>query len=298
MPLVVPVHEQHFPDKRLPRRLEEYVFDDGRPPTTNRAFARRVTGAQVLDAVKKVQFTLNMPEIDPRYFVGTVFHESGCVNEWDTEIATASCPPGFQSVGAYQIGDEEARRFGYTLPDMLDLDKSTICMVRLAMANRTQLRAYAKLSPATPDPDYTDAHGVVWRGGAMRAYLGIAHNHGLGYARATINRYGLDWPSYKRRNPSDNIVGHNYGEDCVTGGPHWPAAVVPAPVTPGHRTLRIQTPWMTGEDVRELQRHLGITPDGIYGPKTAARVHMFQLGHQLLADGICGDATWAVVLTA
>lgn len=220
----LPAHEQHWPDKLLPHRLEEYVLDGDQLPTVDRRHgARMVTGQQVYDAVQRQQKAIGLANIDLRYYVGTCFHESGCTNEWDTEVATASCVEGFVSVGAFQIGDEEARRFGFVLADMLDLDKAAACMVHLAEYNRTQVRLAAKLTGDAPDPDYTDPAGRLWKGGAMRAYLAIAHNHGCGYARRTIGNYGLDWAAYKRRNPTDNIVIHAYGEDCVTGGAHWPA---------------------------------------------------------------------------
>lgn len=272
------------------------MLDDGSPPTQNRGAARRVTGMQVFLAVQAAQAKLGLTNIDPRYYVGTCFHEAGCVNEWDTEIATMSSPAGFVSVGAYQIGKEEAERYGFKLEDMLDLDKSTECMVNLAEYNRRQIRIAAKLTGDMPDPDYTAPDGTVWKGGTVRAYLAIAHNHGNGYAQKTIVSYGLDWPAFKRRNPTDNIVAHGYGEDCATGGPYWPqAAPVPAP---GHRTLRLTMPFMTGEDVRDLQRHLKIKPDGVFGPVTEAALKLFQRGHALTDDGVCDDSTWPVLLAA
>lgn len=223
MTKIVPAHEQHYPDKRLSTRLEEYVLDDGSSPTTNRAKALYVTGQQVFDTCIAAQTKLGLSNVDPRYYVGTCFHEAGCSNEWDTEIATASCPAGFQSVGAYQIGEEEAQTYGFTLADMLDFEKATECMVKLAERNRMLLRRYAQLAASARDPDYTDTKGVVWKGGTMRAYMAIAHNHGLGYAQTTINRYGMNWQAYKERNPTDNIVCHGYGEDCVTGGSNYPS---------------------------------------------------------------------------
>ncbi len=224
MNLALPNHPQQWPSQLLPHRLEEYVLDNGWAPTWNRkAGAKLLTGQQVLDAVNKAQAVLGPALIDPRYFVGTCFHEAGCTNEWDTEVATQSCPTGYQSVGAYQIGDEEAHHYGYQLVDMLDFDKATTCMIRLAQDNRHWLRQFAKIADGAPDPDYTDAAGKVWTGGTMRAYLAITHNHGLGYARLTIMRYGMDWSAYKKRNPNDDIVAHGYGEDCVTGGSMWPA---------------------------------------------------------------------------
>lgn len=296
MSLVIPAHEQLYPSKRLLYRLEEYVLD-GSPPTQNRAYAKMVTGQQAYDAVVAAQAALSLSNIDPRYYVGTCFHEAGCANEWDTEIATASSPAGFQSVGAFQIGDEEARRFNYCLADMLDFDKATRCMIQLAESNRTGIRMYAKLTPGMPDPDYTDEHGTLWHGGTMRAYLAVAHNHGMGYARQTIATYGLNWAAYKTRNPTDNIVSHSYGEDCVTGGAHYPTAAAP-PIAPGARTVKLTDPHMVGTDIAELQRHLKLSADGDFGVATDRAVRAFQQAKFLLVDGVVGSKTWAMILAA
>lgn len=284
----LPRHAQHYPDKLLPHRLEEYVLVEG-APTQNRVYAIRVSGQQVLDAVLAAQKATGLANIDPRYYVGTCFHEAGCVNEWDTEVASPSCPPGFVSVGAYQIGQEEAERFGFKLEDMLDLEKSTECMVHLAEANRAAIRAAAKLANDTPDPAYG-----TWIAGAMRAYLAAAHNHGVGFIRQAIANWGIDWDKYRAARPTDLIVAHGYGQDCITGGPYWPGISAPAEM-PGSRTLRLG---MSGEDVRELQRHLKIDADGSFGPKTEAALKAFQASHGLEDDGVCGEATWPVVLAA
>lgn len=220
---ILPQHEQHFPDKLLPHRLEEYVDISGScAPTTDRRAAQRVTGEQVLAAIAAAQSAWGKSTIDPRYFVGTCFHESGCTNEWDTEIATASSPGGFVSVGAFQIGEEEAKRYGYQLVDMLDLGKASDCMVRMAEDNKAAILAAVAASSHASTLDYTDFSEITWPDGGLRAYLAIAHNHGCGYARITIANYGLDWSRYKARNPLDRIVSNHYGEDCVTGGTAWP----------------------------------------------------------------------------
>lgn len=296
MSYILPAHEQHYPDHLLPTRLQEYVRD-GQPPTMNRGAAVRVTGQQVLDAIIAAQERTGLGEIDPRYFVATCFHEAGCTNEWDTEIASPSCIPGFVSVGAYQIGEEEAHSYGFALADMLDFEKATECMVKLAQTNLNKLKQYIKMFTAKPNIlDYTDPNGNLWKDGALRAYLAIVHNKGGGYARATIQNYGLNWPEYKIRNAkTDALVAHGYGEDCVTGGPYYPDIVPPLP-EPGHRTLQLENPYMTGEDVKEVQRHLNITPDGVYGPQTENAVMAFQKSKGIPADGICGPGTWAALL--
>lgn len=48
-----------------------------------------------------------------------------------------------------------------------------------------------------------------------------------------------------------------------------------------------------GEDVKALQRALGIADDGIFGPATEAAVKAWQSVHGLTADGIVGAKTWA-----
>ena len=50
-----------------------------------------------------------------------------------------------------------------------------------------------------------------------------------------------------------------------------------------------------GEDVKRLQRLLGITADGIFGSGTEAAVIAFQREHGLTPDGIVGSLTWAAL---
>lgn len=57
-------------------------------------------------------------------------------------------------------------------------------------------------------------------------------------------------------------------------------------------TLRLGS---KGEDVKVLQRALGLSDDGIFGVKTDALVRAFQVKHGLTADGIVGAKTWAAL---
>jgi len=47
----------------------------------------------------------------------------------------------------------------------------------------------------------------------------------------------------------------------------------------------------TGEDVKILQKALGLKPDGVFGPKTDAAVRSFQGSHGLAIDGLVGQST-------
>ena len=47
------------------------------------------------------------------------------------------------------------------------------------------------------------------------------------------------------------------------------------------------------ESVKKVQRFLGITVDGVYGPKTEAAVKQWQHVRGLESDGIVGPKTWA-----
>lgn len=50
-----------------------------------------------------------------------------------------------------------------------------------------------------------------------------------------------------------------------------------------------------GDEVKTLQRLLGVTVDGDFGPKTDEAVRHFQRMHDLVADGIVGAMTWAAL---
>lgn len=60
---------------------------------------------------------------------------------------------------------------------------------------------------------------------------------------------------------------------------------------PGH-LIKLQKPFMTGEDVKLIQKQVGSNQDGIFGPDTEAAVKSFQKKHGLKIDGIVGPNTW------
>lgn len=61
----------------------------------------------------------------------------------------------------------------------------------------------------------------------------------------------------------------------------------------GSRTLRLTDPRTRGTDVKDVQRWVGATADGVFGPETEARVKRWQTRVGLEPDGIVGPLTWA-----
>jgi peptidoglycan hydrolase-like protein with peptidoglycan-binding domain len=67
---------------------------------------------------------------------------------------------------------------------------------------------------------------------------------------------------------------------------------------PSQPTITVGT---TGDAVRRLQRalrrtpNLGLSIDGVFGPKTEAAVKDFQEGAGLVVDGVVGPLTWAAL---
>ncbi len=66
------------------------------------------------------------------------------------------------------------------------------------------------------------------------------------------------------------------------------------------RLIRLQTPYLIGDDVRAIQEALNVSgisgpTDGIYGPMTEARVRQFQVRQGLKPDGLVGPATRAAL---
>jgi N-acetylmuramoyl-L-alanine amidase len=51
----------------------------------------------------------------------------------------------------------------------------------------------------------------------------------------------------------------------------------------------------TGEEVKTLQRAIGVNDDGVFGPVTDKALRDWQRGHGLFADGVAGPKTWAAL---
>ncbi len=72
-------------------------------------------------------------------------------------------------------------------------------------------------------------------------------------------------------------------------------ATGPAPAASGGGARPMLKVGSSGPDVADLQRRLGITADGSFGPATRAAVVAFQSRHGLTPDGIVGPMTWGAL---
>lgn len=118
-----------------------------------------------------------------------------------------------------------------------------------------------------------------------------------------LRRYAEDPMMYEA------MISISSGESKATWIAKWGGGEVPAPAPtpvprppgggdhrPGSRVLRLTTPNMRGADVLFLQRWIGggkLKLDGVFGPKTEARVKWYQGMRRLKVDGIVGPRTWA-----
>jgi peptidoglycan hydrolase-like protein with peptidoglycan-binding domain len=61
------------------------------------------------------------------------------------------------------------------------------------------------------------------------------------------------------------------------------------------RSQSVRAIHAAGTTVRAVQRALGVTADGVYGPQTRRAVRRFQRSHGLTVDGIAGPQTLAAL---
>ena len=50
-----------------------------------------------------------------------------------------------------------------------------------------------------------------------------------------------------------------------------------------------------GDEVKIVQKKLGLTVDGVFGPKTEAAVKEFQKKYGVYPDGMVGPKTWPLI---
>lgn len=122
-----------------------------------------------------------------------------------------------------------------------------------------------------------DLRAMGWRG--IKVYP--CHDVDAFVIQPVGHAHGANHVDYSQLGYCCRELGADVVVDLSTG-----SSVPPAP-----RALRRTTPPLVGDDVRELQRALKVTADGVFGPLTEAAVRAYQRGHGLLDDGIVGPMT-------
>lgn len=98
-------------------------------------------------------------------------------------------------------------------------------------------------------------------------------------------------PRGRKIDPSFDMAAFRLRVAGIMGG----AAVrppIPAKDVAKRPTLRRGS---KGDDVKAVQRAVGVTDDGAYGAATEAAVRVYQRAHGLTPDGIVGPAFWAAL---
>ena len=127
--------------------------------------------------------------------------------------------------------------------------------------------------------------------------LAIAEAKRLGF------EWGGDWTSFVDK-PHLQFNYKGYATDTFTADNPIPVIVKPvatqvkaaavevASIVPFPGVLKRGS---KGKDVERVQRALGLKVDGDFGPATARAVKAYQSRKGLVADGIIGSKTWAVM---
>lgn len=148
-------------------------------------------------------------------------------------------------------------------------------------------------------PDAPPPPAVVQRASALLASLWQG-GEGTYKVEQTAGR----WIAYRATSMGTKrgVVAYRLAAPAMSPAPE-PMVPVPAasrppatsPASPlGLRTLRRGSPYTS--DVVVLQKRLGITADGKFGPGTEAAVKAYQRAHNLTVDGVVGPATWASLM--
>lgn len=98
-------------------------------------------------------------------------------------------------------------------------------------------------------------------------------------------------PKGRKIDPSFDMIAFRERVAAFMGG-EVPHVLNVAATDPARSMLRKGD---EGEDVKVLQRKLGIRDDGIFGPGTETAVRDYQRAHSMLVDGLIGPKMWAAL---
>jgi peptidoglycan hydrolase-like protein with peptidoglycan-binding domain len=149
------------------------------------------------------------------------------------------------------------------------------------MADNIRLAHYIKPDPRT---DYLISNGRIWNPAASK-----------------------DWRKYTGSNPHDHHmhISVDTEKKNYDNRAPWNLGDLSKPVhLPGDRPVQevklypVLRRGSKGQDVVKLQKLLGVTADGDFGPATERAVKAFQTARSLGADGIAGYYTWSALEAA
>ena len=103
----------------------------------------------------------------------------------------------------------------------------------------------------------------------------------------TVYYKGFGKTAKERIGNHHKAIMRNLEKQCRSMGELLPGGVSVPP-----RTIKRGS---QGDDVKELQRLLGLVADGMFGPNVEAAVKSFQTEKGLKSDGIVGPASWAML---
>jgi peptidoglycan hydrolase-like protein with peptidoglycan-binding domain len=110
------------------------------------------------------------------------------------------------------------------------------------------------------------------------------------HASKTCPGTGIDQGEFIKQvvNYNQSVKAAELPKQPTTQSPPVTNSVVPYP---GHLIKR----GSKGKNVERVQRAVGVTADGIFGPNTERAVKAYQSRHGLVADGLVGPKSWSVL---
>lgn len=118
----------------------------------------------------------------------------------------------------------------------------------------------------------------------------LAHIHADPVMAAGHKEYAL--PKGRKIDPTFDMFQFRDHVEAVESGTTIGGVIPPATVNPVYSMLRKGS---QGPDVKRLQKLLGITVDGAFGPNTEKAVIKFQQANGLKPDGLVGPKTWTAL---
>lgn len=161
-----------------------------------------------------------------------------------------------------------------------------------------------RASVAFPKPEQLDA--MLDDGAGLCVAYGITPDRRFTLTHAEVeitlgikqkNKWDFDYPfAFIKTATRDPVaIGDEMRQELARRIKNLPRGLMPftPPAPPARPTLRQGA---TGDLVREVQRAVGVTVDGAFGPATRAAVAAYQRRNNLLPDGVVGDMTWDQIL--